>query len=727
MKAHRFRGWVNRFSAITPKKAIGYAILGGIAGTGGTYAGGVVGQFIGNYQDYVKGGHLFSVDGAQIKWPNFNFIPSVQYAFASPYGHAGLLLIGGGIVCLTGWLIYRNVAEHRDTDGRGFLQSEKGTYGTSGWMDKQAFEEVLDALPPGRGKGIPLGLRDGQVVQLPDGPKHRLNRNIAVYGTPGCGKTRGFVLNQILYSIRRGESIIMTDTKGELYETTADYLRRCGYTVKLFNLVELNHSDGWDCLGELCGLTDRAAKAAGEPMTEMALENTQTRAQLLVDTIMKNTTSGKVDVFWYNAAANLLKALVLYVYLDEGREDAQKTLGDVYELVCNCSEPMLEAMFNALPPDHPAKMPFSIYQMNAGNDKISGGVRLDLGARLQILQSKSVRRLLGHNDIRLDLPAHEKCAYFIRISDQHDTFQFLSSLMFSFLFTDIIEYADTHGRVCPVPVNFILDEFPNIGEIPDFTKKLSTVRSRRVNIDVIFQSIPQLKNRYQLDQWREILDDCDTSIFLGGNGDMTTEYVAKQTGEISVKVDTEARELNLFRVTDATRQFKKSEGLGRRQLLTTDEVRRLAFDEEIVIIRGQKPLMLDKFDYSLNPDSKKLREIRITDYTPNWPAPRRAVRDFKTTPQPAASDPPPTDKRSTTDPAPSSARPGNPAGASYTPTREVNPTVTEQTKPHRGRRKSAPTPGQQTLLDFSKSKPSPQPPQDGTAVDGFEHKDPSEL
>lgn len=720
MKAHRFKGWVgNHLSAVSPRKIIGYTVLSSLAATCSVYVGGVVGQFFDNYQNYVKGGHLFSVDGAQIKMPDFNFFRSVHYALASPYGHVGMLVIGGGIACLAGLLIYRNIVESRDTDGRGFVQSEKGTYGTSGWMDEKTFRQILDALPPGHGKGIPLGLRNGLAVMLPDGPKHRLNRNIAVYGTPGCGKTRGFVLNQILYSIRRGESVIMTDTKGELYETTADYLRRCGYTVKLFNLVELDHSDGWDCLGELCGISDRAAKEADERMSELVVENTQTRAQLLVDTIMRNTTTGKVDVFWYNAAANLLKALVLYVYLDEGREENQKTLGDVYELVCNCSEPMLEAMFNALQPDHPAKMPFSIYRMNAGNDKISGGVRLDLGARLQILQSKSVRRLLGHNDMRLDLPAHEKCAYFIRISDQHDTFQFLSSLMFSFLFTDIIEYADTHGRVCPVPVNFVLDEFPNIGEIPNFTKKLSTVRSRRVYVDVIFQGVPQLKNRYPMDQWQEILDDCDTSIFLGGNGQMTTDYVAKQSGEISVKVDTEARNLNLFRVTDATHDFKRSEGLGRRQLLTTDEVRRLAFDEEIVIIRGQKPLMLDKFDYSLNPDSKKLREIHITDYSPDWPAPRKPVRTYQPKPvnPPAAPVPPApdsTDSRFT-------ASPDNP------PEKEVKPAPT-QPKPHRGRRKAGPPPGQQTLLDFSSHAPSRQLPQaNGAPMNGYEHKDPSEL
>lgn len=583
-----------------PKKIIEYSLLSSLAGTGVGYVSGVAGQFVQNYQNYVKAGNLFSVNPNQtIALPNFSFPYSLNYAIKSPYGHTAFLACGAAFACLAGYLIYRNIVEGRDMDGRGFLQSKSGAYGTSGWMDEKAFNEMLDLLPARESIGIPLGMKNHRVVSLPNGPKMKLNRNIAVYGTPGCGKTRSFVFNQILSAVARGESIILTDTKGELYETTAKYLESEGYVVKIFNLVEFGNSDGWDCLQEVKG--------------------DQTRAQLFVDTIIKNTTDGKPDQFWTPAEMNLLKALVLYVFKDDSRPPEQRNFGTVYQMICQCSEAELEALFTSLPDSHPSKMPFALYQMNAGNEKVTGGVRMGLGGRLQTLQSDSVRRILSHNDIDLTLPAEKKCAYFIRISDQTSTFKFLSSLFFSFLFLDIIQYADSRpSRHCDIPVNFVLDEFTNIGEIPDFTTKLSTVRSRHVNISVIFQSIPQLKNRYDQDRWQEILDDCDTTIFLGGNGAMTTEYVSKQTGEISISVATESRNLNLFRFTDSTRNFKKSEGVGKRQLMTSDEVRRLSNREEIVIIRGQKPLKLKKFDYSRNPESRKLKPCRISDHVPEW-------------------------------------------------------------------------------------------------------------
>lgn len=600
---------------LRPRRIVTYSVLSaaGLAGIG--WAGGVIGQFIGNYQTYVQAGHLFDVSGdAKIAFPDINFVPSFTYAVHNEYGHIGLMVVGAGVAGLIAYIVYRNVVENKDTDGRGFTQSKKGTYGTSGWMEELDFKAVFDTDYPGRSTGIPLGMLGGRVVSLPDGPKHRLNRNLAVFGTPGCGKTVCFVVNQFLSAVARGESFICSDTKGELYEKTASYLRKKGYEVRLFNLVEFAHSDGWNCLREVNG--------------------DQMRADLLVNIIMKNTSEGKEDQFWGKAEMNMLKALILYVSLDPARGESEKTLSAVYEMICNCKDAELDAMFHALPNDHPARAPYNLYEMAAGNDKVTGGVRMGLGARLQVLQSAAVRELLAHDDIDLSAPAKRKCAYFIRISDQHDTFQFISSLIFSFLFIDIIEYADTRpGRCCDVPVNFVLDEFPNIGVIPDFTKKLSTVRSRHVNVDVIFQSIPQLKNRYPDDQWREILDDCDTTMFLGANGDMTTEYVSKQAGVISVDVESEAAELNRIRLTDYTHSFKQSSGVGKRLLLNPDEVRCLDNDNLIVILRGQKPILLDKFPYFRNPESRKMHDEKIIDYNPGW-EPRNPVRNFSSRQQP---------------------------------------------------------------------------------------------
>ena len=161
-----------------------------------------------------------------------------------------------------------------------------------------------------------------------------------------------------------------------------------------------------------------------------------------------------------------------------------------------------------LPKGHPAKAPYNIFKQ--AGDKVRGGVIVGLGARLQVFQNELICQITNRNDIDLVLPGKEKCAYFCITSDQDSTFDFLASLFFSFLFIKLVRFADAEGvdGQLPIPVNFILDEFPNIGAIPDFKKKISTVRSRNIAVSVIFQNLAQLRNRYPNDEWQEILGNC---------------------------------------------------------------------------------------------------------------------------------------------------------------------------------------------------------------------------
>ena len=133
------------------------------------------------------------------------------------------------------------------------------------------------------------------------------------------------------------------------------------------------------------------------------------------------------------------------------------------------------------------------------------------------MQAQLVRSITSYDEIDLELPGKQKCAYYCIVSDQDNTFEFLSSLFFSFLFIRLIRYADAYGKggVLDTKVKFILDEFPNACTILDFTKKCSTIRSRGVSVAVFFQNIGQMRNRYPDDQWQEILGSCDTTVFLG--------------------------------------------------------------------------------------------------------------------------------------------------------------------------------------------------------------------
>ena len=482
-------------------------------------------------------------------------------------------------------------------DERNFEISDQGTYGTAGFMGTQEQKEILQA---DRGmehiKGIIFGreLSNGNILSLP--VDSRLNRNIAVCGSQGSMKSRAFARVMALQCVRRGESMYITDPKSELYEDMSVYLEEHGYTVKVFNLVNPPNSDSWNCMWEI--------------------QHEELMAQTCADVIIKNTSDGKTDHFWDMSELNLLKALILYVDMEKTEEE--RNLGQVYRMLAELSEKEMDARFALLPKEHPAKGPYHIFKQ--AGEKVRGGVIIGLGARLQVFQNKMIRNITAYPEINLELPGKEKCAYFCITSDQDSTFDFLSSLFFSFLFIKLVRFADRNGvdGKLPKAVNFILDEFPNIGAIPDFKKKISTVRSRNISISVIFQNIAQLKNRYPYDEWQEIIGNCDTQIALGCTDEMTARFLSDRTGEVTISVSSQSKQLHTWRVSNFTPDFRETSSVGRRKLMTQDEVLRMPLDEALIILRGQKVFRVKKFDYTLHPESKKLKKRKAVTHIPLW-------------------------------------------------------------------------------------------------------------
>ena len=237
--------------------------------------------------------------------------------------------------------------------------------------------------------------------------------------------------------------------------------------------------------------------------------------------------------------------------------------------------------------------------------------------------------------------------YFCIVSDQDSTFDFLSSLFFSFLFIRLIRYADGYceGGMLSTKVKFVLDEFPNCCLIPDFTKKCSTIRSRGCSVAVFFQNVGQMRNRYPDDQWQEILGACDSTVFLGCTDMLTAEYFSDRIGTASVEVEGTMRELNTMHITNYTPRFRKTNSLGRRQLLTPDEVLRLPPDQVLIFIRGQKVMRAKRYDYSLHPDYKKLKSRKAILHEPDWKT-SQASSVSATGPSPSSSMATPVEKGS---------------------------------------------------------------------------------
>jgi type IV secretion system protein VirD4 len=560
------------------------------------YSGGYVAQFIYNYQIWSAAGN-FAGNGTYPQAASLNPKACFMALIRFPYNLYGIflcLLAFGLLTFLVMRMGYDRNGEIFDKE-RNLNYSTKGTYGTSGFMTPDEMHKVLELTDHvKKNKGTILGKLNGKAVCLPY--ESRMNRNVAVYGASGSMKSRAYARNMIFQCVSRGESLIITDPKSELYESMAGYLENEGYTVRCFNLVNSENSDAWNCL--------------------MEIDGQETMAQVFSDVIIQNTGSAKGDHFWDNAELNLLKTLVLYV--EQGFPPESKNIGQVYKLLTLSSEKELNSLFDLLPVSHPAKVPYCIYKQ--ASDTVRSGVIIGLGARLQVFQNKLIRQITSYDEIDLTLPGKEKCAYFCITSDQDSAFDFLSSLFMTFVFIKLVRFADKHGTNgrLPVPVHILADELANTGAILELNKKISVCRSRGLSISCIFQNLPQMQNRYPYNQWQEIIGNCDTQLFLGCTDEVTAEFISSRSGDITVGVSSEAKQLNTWRVSDYSPEYRKTQSIGKRKLLTPDEILRLPLDTALVILRGQKVLKVEKYDYTLHPDAKKLVTKKASEHIPKW-------------------------------------------------------------------------------------------------------------
>ena len=560
------------------------------------YLGGMLGQLMENYDAWLNaGGMTGQATLASVDWN-----PLVCFRFA--FSRSGLKGLGFLILAGAGIAVYVKLHDRfssKDYDPRGFTRSKYGTYGTAAWMSDKEMREILEVKSFEQADGVILGEKNGSAVCLPQNT--RLNRHIAVFGASGTMKSRGVIRPALFTILKRGESAVITDPKGELYSDTAEMFRRNGYEVKVFNLVNPAHGDSWNCMSDLNGDT--------------------LLAQVLVNVIIANTSEGKGDHFWDNGEANLLKALVLYIDQDRSRSPAEKNLAAVYQLLTRNSERQLTALFEKLPLDHPARAPFNLFAQ--ASDTVRSGIVLGLGTRLQVLQNEAVRNIISRSDIDLTAPGRRKCAYFVILSDQDTTMAFLSSLFFSFLFIKLTRYADSTPEMrCAVPVNLIFDEFNNVGKLggaadgSDFARTLSVIRSRAIYVMLAVQSLGQLQNRYPNNLWAEIIGNVDLQLMLGCTDDVTADYFSVRSGDMSIEVNSTMTVKKTIAVAQVIPQYRHTEGQGKRRLLTPDEVLRIPNDELLVVIRGHNVLKLRKLDYEKLPMAKQIVRTSIMDYSP---------------------------------------------------------------------------------------------------------------
>lgn len=507
------------------------------------------------------------------------------------------LMTQKGMSLITG---YKTVMDKK----RGIEILPEGTHGTSGFMNKKEMAEVLENGALSSMENTLFGkLDNGSYVSMKE--LMGMSRNVMVYGSPGTGKSRGFVMPFVMQAARRGESLIMVDPKAEFFEMYSEFLREQGYYIRAYNLLDLASSDGWNCIVDISD--------------DMNL------VQSVAEIIITNTSSEneKAD-FWSKAEKNLLMALLHYVRTltypgtDKLLPQEERSLGTIYKILSTTSVEELDARFRTLPADHPALPPYGIFRQ--AHKQIWGNIVIGLGNRLNVFQNKLVDEITRHDEIDLTVPGKQKSAYFCIISDQDSSLEFLSSMFFSLLFVRLFDFARSQPtRRLPVCVNVLMDEFCNVALL-ESKKIFSVARSRNINIQAVVQSVAQLSNRYPHNEWQELVGDCDYQLFLGCNDAMTAEFISDQCGEITVRVNNSMIPMMpLFSpVLNTTKPFTHNKSSTGRPLMMPDEVRRLPKDKAILLIRGAKPLMLDKITPEEHPSFKSLKYCKSIEYIPAW-------------------------------------------------------------------------------------------------------------
>jgi type IV secretion system protein VirD4 len=545
--------------------------------------------------------------------PNFTW---ERLFFFNPFRAAGLIITGvlpagvmiawlkGNLVAIP-FSLFLYIMSSKRSGHDGLLKfSSDPSRGTAGWMDRRHINSVLRT---GYGPGIIFGkdIATGKVLRMPPPNETKYNSHVVVFGSSGSMKSRAYITNAILQSALMGASVIVTDSKGMLYNKCAAYLESEGYTVKVLNTVNMLHSNRFNLLGEI--RTDLDAQV----LTEIIIANT----------VLPGGAKGKSDAFWVQGEMGLIKAIVLYCVTMLPRE--RRNMGSFYSMITTGKPAYLDGLFAKVKPDSPARLSYNIYLQSPGI--VRDGIISGLANRLQIFQNDLVRAFTATSDIELSLPGNQKCAYFCIMPDYHSAYDYLSSLFFSFLFIRLIELADsTPEKTLPVPCLFLLDEFPNIAGINDFKKKLATIRSRNMHASIVFQDLSQLEDRYPNKGWTGIIGNCDSRLFLGANDPETAGFVESLLGKSTVLTRSCSRNAGPQGWLEWGRETIRPEA---RNLMNLDEVLRLPLDEAILLIRGQHPLRLKKMDYTQHPLAGRLVDRNINDYLPPW------AREFEKTRQ----------------------------------------------------------------------------------------------
>ena len=409
-----------------------------------------------------------------------------------------------------------------------------------------------------------------------DTHKHRRCLNILVVGGSGAGKSRGFALPNIMQCCC---SMVITDPKAELLRKTGGLLEKQGYEVRVFDLINPDTSFCYN------------------PFEYVHDDKDVLR---LISNLIQNTTpkgSQSSDPFWEKSETALLQALMLYLLHEAPPEEQNFAM--IMEMLGSAQvkeededyESPLDILFDRLEmrdPDSIAVKQYHIYKQAAG--KTAKSILISVGVRLAAFNLPQIAKLTNTDELDLSSMGEKKVALFCCIPDADTSLNYLVGMIYSQLFQTLYYMADrVHGGALPVPVNCIMDEFPNVSLPNEFEKILATCRSRSIYCSIIIQNMSQLKALFK-DSWESLVGNCDEFLYLGGNEKETHKYVSELLGKETIDTNTYGQTKG--KSGSYSTNFQQSG----RELLQPDEVRMLDNQNALLFIRGERPILDAKYD-----------------------------------------------------------------------------------------------------------------------------------
>ena len=504
---------------------------------------------------------------------------------------------GAALVRLAVYLKAKNAKKYR----RGV------EYGSARWGRPEDIAPYIDPVPDWN---IPLTRTESlTMTSRPKDPKTARNKNVLVIGGSGSGKTRFFVKPSLL---QMHSSYVVTDPKGQLLRETGKLLAHGGpkrdengkpvrdgrgkvvyepYRIKVLNTINFSKSMKYNPL---------------------AYVRSEKDILKLVNVIIANTKGDgekSSEDFWVKAERLLYCALIGYIWYEA--EPEEKNFITLLELINACEareddetyKSPVDILFDELAqaqPEHFAVKQYVKFKMAAG--KTLKSILVSCGARLSPFDIKELRDIMTEDELELDTMGDRKTALFLIMSDTDTTFNFVIAMLQSQLFNLLCDKADDlyNGRL-PVHVRCLLDEFANIGQIPNFDKLIATIRSREISASIILQSQSQLKTIYK-DAADTIVGNCDSTLFLGGKEKGTLKEISELLGKETI--DSLSQSENRGAQTSHGLSYQK---LG-KELMTQDEIAVMDGGKCILQLRGVRPFFSDKYDLTKHPRYKYLSD-----------------------------------------------------------------------------------------------------------------------